>query len=119
MFELLIFVFLYLIFSNVVSFIWGTVFGGKSKFVRIVKVPYRDFPHDEGYVQLCHGFNEVFIPTKLTPLHVWLNLDNYEGVQCCLGSVNTISSYNTQDGFVLIANITSEVAYVKWVAEFV
>lgn len=83
-----------------------------------VKVPYRDFPHEEGNIDLGHGKSEIFIPTTQTPRRVWTCLEDFEGVQCCLGQVNKLSTYCTPDGFVLIAEISSESAYVKWIAEF-
>jgi hypothetical protein len=101
-------------------FILEVVMGGIRRPAEIiyVKVPYREFPHEEGFLELAHGWSEVFVPTEQQPTHVWLSLDDFEGVQCCLGQVNMLSTYSTTDGFVVLANITSESAYVKWIAEF-
>jgi len=99
----------------------GGLMGGIRRPVEIVRVmvPYRDYPHEKGSLELSHGWSEVFVPTTQQPRNVWLNLDNHEGIQCCLGQVNMISTHNTPEGFVVIANITSESTYVKWIAEFV
>lgn len=83
-----------------------------------VKVPYREFPHEEGGINLSYGKSEIFIPTTQQPKRVWTCLEDFEGIQCCLGQVNKITTYCTVDGFVLISEITSESAYVKWIVEF-
>lgn len=84
-----------------------------------VKVPYREFPHETGTIELGHGWQEIFIPTSQTPARVWVCFENFEGVQTCLGQVNKFSSYCVHDGFVLIAEINSENAHVKWIADFI
>ncbi len=101
--------------------IWGWMMGGIRRPVTIVEilVPYREYPHEEGFLELGHGKQEIFIPTCQTPTRVWLCFDDFEGVQCCLGQVDKISAYCTRDGFVALAEINSESAFVKWVADFV
>jgi hypothetical protein len=96
------------------------VMGGIRRPANIVyvKVPYREFPHEEGGIDLANGKSEIFIPTSHIPRRVWISLEDFEGVQCCLGQVNKLSTYCTTEGFVLIAEISSESAYVKWIAEF-
>jgi len=113
-------IFLIIVFFLIIEFIGGLM-GSIRKSVEIIRimVPYRDYPHEEGFLELGHGQSEIFVPTTQQPLHVWLNLNDYEGIQCCLGQVNMLSTYSTPEGFVVIANITSESAYVKWIAEFV
>ena len=109
-----------LVFISLSLFILEVVMGGvrRPRDIVLVQVPYRDFPHEEGELELGHGWNEDFVPTTQQPVHVWLCLDDFQGVQCCLGQVNMLSSYATPDGFVVLANINSENAYVKWIADF-
>lgn len=84
-----------------------------------VKVPLREFPHEQGTLELAHGHQEIFVPTSQAPARVWLCFENFEGVQTCLGQINKVASYATHDGFVIIADINSEASAVKWIAEFV
>ena len=100
-----------------VEFIMGFV--RRSQRVVPFPVPFRDFPHEEGVLELGHGHQEIFVPTPEQPTRVWLCFDDFEGVQCCHGRVNLLSSYSTPEGFVVIANIHSESATVKWIADFV
>jgi len=120
MIELLFLIIFVVLTLDILNCIRRLVMGGIRRPANIiyVQVPYRDFPHEEGDIDLAHGKSEIFIPTAQQPTRVWTSLEDFEGVQCCLGQVNKLSTYCTTDGFVLIAEISSESAYVKWIAEF-
>lgn len=120
MIEFIFLVIFVLLSVDALNCIWELIMGGIRRPADIVyvKVPYREFPHEQGNIDLAHGKSEIFIPTTQQPRRVWTSLDDFEGVQCCLGQVNKLSTYCTTDGFVLIAEISSESAYVKWIAEF-
>jgi hypothetical protein len=85
----------------------------------IVKVPYSEFPHEQGTIELGHGMQEIFIPTSQTPARVWLCFQDFQGVQTCLGQLDCFSWYITRDGFVIVAEVKSESAFVKWIADFI
>lgn len=111
----------FMAFANVLLIVLEIVMAGVRRTVNIVyiPVPFREYPHQEGSVQLGHGYQEIFVSTLQQPERVWLSFEHHEGVQCCLGQIDTLSSYSTPDGFVVIANINSESAEVKWIADFV
>ena len=88
--------------------------------VQIITVPvlYRDYPHEEGILELSHGQQEVSVPTGQRPARVWISFEESEGVPCCIGQVDYLSVQTTQEGFIVIANVNSESVNVKWVADF-
>ena len=119
MIELLLLISLMLITLDLVLLL-GDFMGGirRRADVIFIQVPFRDFPHEEGEIELTHGKQEIFVPTSQEPVRVWICYEN-EGVQCCLGDIDVFSTSITPEGFVLIANVNSESAFVKWIADFV
>lgn len=121
MVDILFYTILILLIAEFVLLAGESIMGGfrRPNHIIHVPVPYEDFPHEEGHLELAHGRQEIFVPTKQAPARVWLCFEAFEGVQCCLGNVDMFTTYCTTEGFVILANINSENAYVKWTAEFV
>lgn len=113
--------FFIIVFLLIIQFTLGVILGSvrRKTVIEYIQVPYRDFPHEKGNIELGHGWNELFVPTSQQPRRVWLCFEEFEGVQTCLGQVDMLNSYSTPEGFVVLANINAERAYVKWIAEFV
>ena len=121
MIDLLFYMIVILLIAEFVLLAGESIMGGikRREHIITVPVPYRDFPHEEGFIELAHGHQEILVPTEQAPARVWLCFEDHEGVQCCLGDIDMFSTYNVEEGFVLIAKVNSEKAYVKWLAEYV
>jgi hypothetical protein len=120
MVTLLFLLIILILMAEFLLFVGGFVMGGIRKPNVVIHdvVPYRDYPHEEGNIDLGHGWNEILVPTTQPPTRVWLCFVDNEGVQCCLGSVDMFSTQCTAEGFVVVANVNSESANVRWIAEF-
>ena len=96
------------------------IMGGIKRPANVIfmPIPYRDWPHEKGNLELSHGNQEIFVPTSRTPERVWLCFEHFEGVQTCIGQTDMVNTYITPEGFVIIANINSEKVSLKWNAEF-
>ena len=75
-----------------------------------------------GFISLANGRHEVQIQTdplngKPYKVYIWVS-EPTPGVCVCLGDVNLVGSTIVPDGFVLYADIKSNVADVYWLIEY-
>jgi hypothetical protein len=106
------------------------------------KVPYKNFPHDEGEVVVGPGIHEIEIHTKAkqmlkamrssieenaegeleevfddVPMRVWVCFEDVAQIPVCMGSLDKASAVITEDGFILYLEVHSTERLVKWYAE--
>ena len=72
----------------------------------------------QGSVVLQAGNHGVEVITRKTPVDIWVSLKNSGDMPVCNGDIDKISYRLTKDGFILYADVVSEVIQVEWYAEF-
>lgn len=71
---------------------------------------------DEGTIVLATGRYEWFIKTKVRPAQVYLAEEMVAGLPVCQAKTNMYGVSLRPDGFVLYAEVNSNVASVHWTA---
>jgi hypothetical protein len=70
-----------------------------------------------GTVSLPSGTHEIEVPTRKEPLEIWLST-NSGNQPVCHGNINKISYSITSRGFILYAEVNTDVLQINWSAIF-
>lgn len=93
-----------------------------KKFVKMLKKFFKKIKPCETYGEILVGTGnyEIFIHTYCQPLNIFLSLhEPPESHQiCCESGVNMASARPTSHGFILYADIKSEICEIEWIAEY-
>lgn len=75
--------------------------------------------HDftKGRMTLANGWHEVFIPTDCQPLKVMCCCTQRES-PCCGGDICMYATCITQDGFILYADVKTNLCEIEWIAHY-
>jgi hypothetical protein len=72
-----------------------------------------------GEIVLSHGNSVVTVPTNAQGKRIWVCMDEPpHSIPVCCGDVNLIGVKLTDHGFVICADIKTDVCIVEWFIEF-
>lgn len=71
---------------------------------------------EQGSVILQNDSHAIHVQTRRAPDEVWLQLANSESIPVCQGNLDKVSYTVVADGFILYADVASEVLSVNWLA---
>lgn len=85
-------------------------------FIKEVMVPLFDLHHDQDEIFLAAGDYELVIETNYVPTKVWFTFTEQEGIPVCGGNIDKVGITMLPKGFILIAQIHSDVRGIRWLA---
>lgn len=84
--------------------------------IKEIMVPLFDLNHDQDEIFLAAGDHELVIETNYVPTKVWFTFTEQEGIPVCGGNVDKVGITMLPKGFVLTAQIHSDVRGIRWLA---
>ena len=71
---------------------------------------------DYGRYCVRYGEHSLFIPTKIKPQIVWVNIQDYKCDGCCQTANSSVAYQITCDGIIFLINAESNCCVVSWYA---
>lgn len=68
----------------------------------------------EGSLILQSGKNVIEIPNRKSPSEVWISIKNGSNIPVCNGDLDKISYTISDNGFILYADVVSDVVQIDW-----
>lgn len=88
-----------------------------QKFVDVVNCVIGRKRH-HGTVVVSHGCNSVFVPIHHRKIKkVWLSINDVNRSVCC-GDISKATAEIVPDGFVIYADVKSNVLVIDWMVQF-
>lgn len=72
-----------------------------------------------GDIVLSYGHHTVTIPTSAQAQRIWLSVDEDNAtIPVCCGNINVVGAKIIDHGFVLCADVKSDLVEIQWFIEF-
>ncbi len=81
-----------------------------------VMVPLFGPTHDQDEIFISNGNHELVIETNYVPTEVWLTFTEQVGIPVCGGNVDKVGVTLLPKGFILSAQIYSNIRGIRWLA---
>lgn len=85
-------------------------------FIKEVMVPLFSMDHEQDEIFLASGDHELVVETNYVPTKVWFTFTEQEGIPVCGGNVDKLGITLLPKGFVISAQIHSDVRGIRWLA---